>query len=308
MSRRTPVFVSILIVIALLIGACNPVVLPETAEVAPPAAPTAPQEEAAPAEEAAAEPGEFDLLSAIDAYISNIPEGFLSVGKLEAFMAILDSGEAVIVDVREVSEYEAGHIPGAINIPIRTVTQHLDLIPTDKLVVIYCLSGHRAAMVVSALRMLGYDNVRGFPGGWKAWDAAGEEVSLEAAVAEPVEPKPVSPEMLAAIDAFLTSIPEGFYSIGTVERLTDAMDAGALVIDVREPAETAEGVIPGALEIPLRTVIDNLDMIPTDQPVILYCASGFRAGLALAALQTLGYNNVRSFPPGYGAWEAAAGN
>lgn len=277
-------------------------VLPDAPEVVVEVAPSA-----APAAEAA-EPGEFNLLTAVDNYLSSIPEGFMSVSKLEAFMALLESGEAVVIDVREIGEYEAGHIPSAINIPIRTVMQHLDLIPSDKPVVIYCLSGHRAALVVSALRMLGYDNVRGFPGGWKAWDAAGEEVSLEAAVAEPVEPKEVSPEMFAAVDAFLTSIPEGFYSVGTVERLTDAIDAGAVLVDVREPGETAEGVIPDALTIPIRTLVDNLEMIPSDQPVILYCASGFRAGLSLTALHVLGYTNVRSFPPGYGAWEAAAGN
>ncbi|MCE7984207.1 MAG: rhodanese-like domain-containing protein, partial [Caldilinea sp. CFX5] len=49
----------------------------------------------------------------------------------------------------------------------------------------------------------------------------------------------------------------------------------------------------------------NLDKIPTDQPVVIYCASGFRAALSTAALQILGYSNVRSFPPSYAGWEAA---
>jgi hypothetical protein len=53
--------------------------------------------------------------------------------------------------------------------------------------------------------------------------------------------------------------------------------------------------------------VENLDQIPQDQPVVTYCASGFRSALANGILHTLGYDNVRSFPPGYGAWEAAQG-
>jgi rhodanese-related sulfurtransferase len=39
--------------------------------------------------------------------------------------------------------------------------------------------------------------------------------------------------------------------------------------------------------------------------VIVYCASGHRAAISNAALHVLGLDNVRAFPPGYGAWEAA---
>ena len=48
-----------------------------------------------------------------------------------------------------------------------------------------------------------------------------------------------------------------------------------------------------------------MDQIPTDQPVIVYCASGHRAALANSALHMMGFSNVRAFPAGYGAWEAA---
>ena len=39
--------------------------------------------------------------------------------------------------------------------------------------------------------------------------------------------------------------------------------------------------------------------------MVVYCASGHRAAVANVALHAMGYDNVRSFPPGYGAWEAA---
>ena len=113
-------------------------------------------------------------------------------------------------------------------------------------------------------------------------------------------------EMLAAVADFLNNIPEGYYSIGTdVEKLQAAIDAGATVIDVRQPEEYEQGAITGAINIPIRELAQNLDQIPTDAPVIVYCASGHRAAMSTAALHTLGLDGVRAFPPGYGAWEAA---
>jgi rhodanese-related sulfurtransferase len=104
---------------------------------------------------------------------------------------------------------------------------------------------------------------------------------------------------------FLNNIPEGFLSVGDVEKMKAAVDAGAALIDVREPSEYEQGHIAGAVNIPLRTLAQSVDQIPSDQPVIVYCASGHRAAMANAALHVMGLDNVRVFPAGYGAWEAA---
>ena len=66
--------------------------------------------------------------------------------------------------------------------------------------------------------------------------------------------------------------------MGKLDDVKAAIDSGIYLIDVREPGEYAEGHIPGAVNIPLRTVAQSLDMIPSDQPVLVYCASGLRAG------------------------------
>ncbi|MCB0173832.1 MAG: rhodanese-like domain-containing protein, partial [Anaerolineae bacterium] len=44
---------------------------------------------------------------------------------------------------------------------------------------------------------------------------------------------------------------------------------------------------------------------PTDQPVFVYCKSGYRAAISTAALQTMGLTNVRAFPPGFAGWSNA---
>ena len=228
----------------------------------------------------------------------------MSTGKIEDVKAAVEAG-AYLIDVRERSEYAEGHIPGAVNIPLRTLAQNLDKVPSDQPVLVYCASGLRAGTATAALRMLGYDNVKSFPGGWKAWSGANEAASTDAVEPQTFTAKEVDPDARGEVDAFLSAIPEGYYSIGAVDKLQEAMDNGAVLIDVREEKEFAEGAIPGAINIPIRTLIQNLDKVPTDQPVVVYCASGHRAALANAVLHMAGYDNVRVFPAGYGAWEAA---
>jgi rhodanese-related sulfurtransferase len=260
---------------------------------------------AIPADVTAAFGSDIKLATTVNAFLSGLPDNFRSVGSLEAFREALESASPLLVDVREPEEYAAGHIEGAISIPVRTLADNLDKIPADKPVIIYCASGHRCGLGTAALAMLGYGNVRVFPGGWHVWSDAGEPASTEAVEATTVTPKNVDPEMLAAVAEFLANMPEGFLSVGDVAKLKEAIDAGVAVIDVREESELAEGQIAGATNIPLRTLAQNLDQIPTDKPVVVYCASGYRAAMAAAALRVMGFVNVYAFPAGYGVWQAA---
>jgi rhodanese-related sulfurtransferase len=345
MFKHKHLFVTLLVVLALALGACGggrqaeapaeaeaplaqeeaaPLAEEATEEVAEEEAPAeeAPAEEPAaeateaPAEEAAAteapteeaaEEAEVDaVVAGWDSFLGAIPEGYLAVGQIDAVKELIDAG-AVVIDVREEGEYAEGHIPGAVNVPIRTLAQNLDKIPADQPVLVYCASGHRAGMAMSSLQALGYDNVRSFPGGWRAWSEAEEEVSTEATEGETYDVPEIDPAMLAAVDEFLSNVPDGFLVVRTVEDLEAAQENGAVVIDVRQPDEFEGGHIANALSIPIREIAQNLDQVPTDAPVIVYCASGHRAAMSTAALQSMGYTNVRSFPAGYGAWEAAQG-
>lgn len=76
------------------------------------------------------------------------------------------------------------------------------------------------------------------------------------------------------------------------DELRRRLSAGAVVIDVRSPAEFHAGAHPGALNIPLQELAGRLGEIPRDRPVVLYCASGARSGMALAMLRRAGYADV----------------
>jgi rhodanese-related sulfurtransferase len=87
--------------------------------------------------------------------------------------AIMDRDDVVLIDVREQAEYDEAHIPDITLIPLGTVPDSLDQIPTDKTVIMTCRSGNRSGQATEFLRQQGFDNVHNMEGGIVAWQAAG---------------------------------------------------------------------------------------------------------------------------------------
>lgn len=75
-----------------------------------------------------------------------------------------------LLDVRTVTEFEAGHIEGAINIPIDDLRQRLNEIPTDKEIVVYCQVGFRGYLGVQILKHNGFNLVKNLTGGYKTYE------------------------------------------------------------------------------------------------------------------------------------------
>jgi rhodanese-related sulfurtransferase/DNA-binding transcriptional ArsR family regulator len=91
--------------------------------------------------------------------------------------ALLKSGEALVIDVRPPEEYEAGHIPGAINVPLETLPRRLADFPRRKEVVAYCRGPYcmLAVEAVKRLRNRGY-RARRLEDGFPEWKAEGRPV------------------------------------------------------------------------------------------------------------------------------------
>jgi len=87
-------------------------------------------------------------------------------------------GGALLLDVRERSEWDAGHAPGAVHIPYENLRERTHELPLDRPVLIYCASGIRSSLAASMLESSGRDvaNVRG---GFTAWRNAKLPVSHE---------------------------------------------------------------------------------------------------------------------------------
>ncbi|MBR2075241.1 MAG: rhodanese-like domain-containing protein [Fibrobacter sp.] len=75
--------------------------------------------------------------------------------------------------------------------------------------------------------------------------------------------------------------------------------AGAVLIDVRTPAEVAEGMAPGAINIPLQEIQQRLSEFPKDKDLLIYCRSGKRSMAASNFLIENGYDKVFNVVGGF---------
>ncbi|MCT0202018.1 MULTISPECIES: rhodanese-like domain-containing protein [unclassified Synechococcus] len=114
--------------------------------------------------------------TAVGHYLDLLPANFHAIGSVPAMKSLIEAGNSMLIDVRNPAEYEVGHIPGAINLPLSDLERHLDAVPHDQDVVVYCSTGYRAAMAVMALQLQGFDRVKGFPPGFVGWEAAEQAV------------------------------------------------------------------------------------------------------------------------------------
>ena len=84
---------------------------------------------------------------------------------------MMDTQDVIILDVREQDEYDSGHIPGAVLLPVGTIDEDTaaEVIPgKDSTVLVYCRSGNRSKTASSTLAELGYTNIYEF-GGIRDW-------------------------------------------------------------------------------------------------------------------------------------------
>lgn len=243
-------------------------------------------------------------------YLANMPAAYGTISAADLNTQMVEAAP-FLLDVREAGEVaENGYIAGAVHIPVRDVFKNLDKLPAlDQPIVVYCASGHRGGMVMSALQVLGYSNVKDLAGGIGAWKKAELPVEMAEPVAGTAGTAPeVDAAKLAALDAYFSALPEGFYTVGAVDLNTEmAAETKPLLIDLRSDEEWANGYIEGATHIAIDNLLADMSLLPADKaaPIVLTCASGHRGGMGLVILNLLGYSNVRNLAGGVGAWTTA---
>ena len=89
--------------------------------------------------------------------------------------AKLNSGDAVVVDVRDKDEWDEGHIPGATHMSRGTIELGIEEKVPDPnaMIICHCGGGGRSALATETLQKMGYKHVRSMAGGLKAWKAVG---------------------------------------------------------------------------------------------------------------------------------------
>ena len=87
----------------------------------------------------------------------------------------MDQGESIVViDVREESEFVAGHIPGAVHVSKGVIERDIETVVPDlnTEILLYCGGGFRSALSADNLQRMGYQNVVSVDGGWRGWTEA----------------------------------------------------------------------------------------------------------------------------------------
>jgi rhodanese-related sulfurtransferase len=81
----------------------------------------------------------------------------------------LKTGSPIVIDVREPYEFAAGHVPGAVNLPIGTLPAAAATLDHEADTMVICQSGHRSVTAAKRLMKAGFTNVRSVQGGTSAW-------------------------------------------------------------------------------------------------------------------------------------------
>jgi DMSO/TMAO reductase YedYZ molybdopterin-dependent catalytic subunit/glyoxylase-like metal-dependent hydrolase (beta-lactamase superfamily II) len=183
----------------------------------------------------------------------------------------------ILLDPREPADFAIAHLAGAVNIGLqgRFAEWAGSVLPPDRDII---LIGDPALAAEAKIRLarVGLDRVVG-----QLNDAASVFASR--------------PELVERGSRL---------TIGQLAEL-QGLEPALQLVDVRAAAETANGTIPGAVEIPLAVLADSLDGLDRDLPVVVYCASGYRSQVAASRLSAAGFRDVSDLLGGYGAWEAA---
>jgi rhodanese-related sulfurtransferase len=75
----------------------------------------------------------------------------------------------MILDISTDKEYERGHIPGSVHVPLSDIGTKIKKIKKDKEMVVYCQNGNRSIWAIKRLMGMGYKNLTNLKGGYNAW-------------------------------------------------------------------------------------------------------------------------------------------
>ncbi|GAA4737982.1 MBL fold metallo-hydrolase [Flavisolibacter ginsenosidimutans] len=181
--------------------------------------------------------------------------------------------DALVLDTRTEMQFSQGFIPEAIFIGLdgRFAEWAGSLLPFDKELVLVCEPG-KEKEAVTRLARVGFSKMAGYlDGGMEAWKAAGE-----------------APDMIINVEADELAMDLPF-------------DENLVVVDVRRPAEFADGHVKDAVNLPLNEMGDaaKLAQLEENQNIYIHCAGGYRSVIASSLLKRQGIHNLRNVVGGW---------
>jgi rhodanese-related sulfurtransferase len=254
-----------------------------------------------------------DYLEANRSY--DVHGGFVIKAENVRTTQVTEPGSQYIIDIRAADAYTAGHIDGAVNVPMGELLGHLASLSNaaayDQIVLV-CYSGQSAAYATGVARAAGYENVFSMKWGMSSWhtDTSGpwlnnrsnEFALLLETGASPAKPAPgelptlntgfETPEaiMEARATAVMTEFGDAKIPANSVFQNTD----GFFIINYWPQAKYEAGHIPSAImyEPATKPFEQDADLLtlPVDRPVVVYCYTGQTSAYLAGYLRMLGYD------------------
>ena len=189
----------------------------------------------------------------------------------------LQAAGAQVLDTRDATEFACAHLAGSINIGLigQYATWAGTVLDHKHPIVIIADPGRENESAVR-LGRIGFDHVAGYL-----------KDGLHSLESRP-DLTVTTDRLSAPFAAELLSSPQP-----------------PLAIDVRAPGERDQKYIAGSWAIPLNHLTENLEKLPKDRPLLVYCAGGYRSSIAASLLQHSGFRHVDEIAGGIVAWEAA---
>jgi rhodanese-related sulfurtransferase len=260
------------------------------------------------------------IQAAADAYLSSDKAPVISADALFENLNDGDtSNDPFVVSVRAPDAYALGHIPGAINVPWKTIAEpdNLAKLPTDKQIVVYCYTGHTGQIATTVLNLLGYDaiNLKFGMMGWTKDDTVlgTARYSLDTSGDYRLETEPNEATETYDFPTVSTGASDDFEIVRVAadnwvknaeapiipasalfENMNDGDESNDyLVLSVRGADHYALGHVPGAINIGWKAVAksENMAKLPPDQPIAVYCYTGHTGMVAATVLGIMGYDS-----------------
>jgi hydroxyacylglutathione hydrolase len=195
----------------------------------------------------------------------------------DAFARAVENGKVQLVDNRQMLAFGGGHIKGALNIGPRAELSIWAgwVLDPERPIALVLESDEALPKVLAEFIRVGFTRFAGYlVGGMGEWDNR--------------------------------ALPLQTVGEMTVQQLNAALPPKDLqVVDVRTPGEWDGGHVPDARYIFLPELPKKFDSLKKDEPVAVYCDSGYRASLAASILRANGFTKVFNVPGSWKAWKAA---
>jgi glyoxylase-like metal-dependent hydrolase (beta-lactamase superfamily II)/rhodanese-related sulfurtransferase len=183
---------------------------------------------------------------------------------------------AVVIDARDPQEFAAGHLRGAINVPVdgRMAETVGMVVGPDTPVVLMAPEGEEQEAALRLVR-IGFDRAMGYVDDTEQYLLAHQDQVQQASRLTP-------------------------YRFDELRSTCDLQ-----VVDLRNAGELEQGRIPGTVHLPLAELRRRMDELDRTKPIVLHCAGGWRSSVGASLLRASGFTDVSDVLGGFAGWQAS---